>query len=303
MPVEFVMTFWRELSPARKKLIIGLLFLAPGFLFTIWLRYYPIFFGTYMSFFEWDVVNPPGEFIGFENYLTIFRQGFYWQAWGNMIVYTLLVFGLTFWVPVMQALVIDMIGRRWIKNTLTTLYLLPAVIPVTATALIWRWIYHPSYGVANSITSALGLGTFTWLQDPEIVKAAIILPGMIGGGLVMLLYLAALYSIPDDIYDAAMMDGASSFQIIRYVKLPFMRQVIFIQALFTLVASFQLLDMPFVMTGGGPARSSETMGIYIYNTYQQELSLGRASAASLTLFIVLAVVTYILLIVNRSEAE
>ncbi len=138
---------------------------------------------------------------------------------------------------------------RWVKNTLTTLYLLPAVIPVTATAMIWRWIYHPTYGIANQITNALGLGTFGWLQDPQIVKTAIILPGLIGGGLVMLLYLAALYSIPEDIYDAAMLDGCSSLELIQYIKLPFMRQVIFVQALFTIIGTFQMLDMPFVMTG------------------------------------------------------
>jgi multiple sugar transport system permease protein len=281
------MGIWAALSPARRKLITGLLFIAPGFIFTIWLRYYPIVFGTYMSFFDWDVVSPPGNFVSLDNYATIFRQGFYWKAWQNMIVYVTLIFGLTFWV----------------KNTLTTLYLLPAVIPVTATAMIWRWIYHPTYGLANQITTALGLGTFTWLQDPQIVKTAIILPGLIGGGLVMLLYLAALYSIPEDIYDAAMLDGCTSLQLIRYIKLPFMRQVIFVQALFTIIGAFQMLDMPFVMTGGGPARSSETIGIYIYNTFQQELSLGRASAASSTLFIALTVVMSILLIVNRRERE
>lgn len=297
------MGIWAALSPARRKLITGLLFIAPGFIFTVWLRYYPIVFGTYMSFFDWDVVSPPGNFISLDNYATIFRQGFYWKAWQNMIVYVALIFGLTFWVPIVQALVLDMIGRRWVKNTLTTLYLLPAVIPVTATAMIWRWIYHPTYGLANQITTALGLGTFTWLQDPQIVKTAIILPGLIGGGLVMLLYLAALYSIPEDIYDAAMLDGCTSLQLIRYIKLPFMRQVIFVQALFTIIGAFQMLDMPFVMTGGGPARSSETIGIYIYNTFQQELSLGRASAASSTLFIALTVVMSILLIVNRRERE
>ncbi len=297
------MAIWAALSPTKRKLITGLLFIAPGFIFTIWLRYYPIVFGTYMSFFDWDVVSPPGKFINFENYATVFRQGFYWKAWQNMIVYVALIFGLTFWVPIVQALVLDMIGRRWLKNTLTTLYLLPAVIPVTATAMIWRWIYHPTYGLANQITTALGIGTFTWLQDPQIVKIAIILPGLIGGGLVMLLYLAALYSIPDDIYDAAMLDGCTSLQLIRYIKLPFMRQVIFVQALFTIIGAFQMLDMPFVMTGGGPARSSETIGIYIYNTFQQDLSLGRASAASSTLFIALAVVMSILLIVNRRERE
>lgn len=297
------MGIWAALSPARRKLITGLLFIAPGFIFTVWLRYYPIVFGTYMSFFDWDVVSPPGNFISLDNYATIFRQGFYWKAWQNMIVYVALIFGLTFWVPIVQALVLDMIGHRWVKNTLTTLYLLPAVIPVTATAMIWRWIYHPTYGLANQITTALGLGTFTWLQDPQIVKTAIILPGLIGGGLVMLLYLAALYSIPEDIYDAAMLDGCTSLQLIRYIKLPFMRQVIFVQALFTIIGAFQMLDMPFVMTGGGPARSSETIGIYIYNTFQQELSLGRASAASSTLFIALTVVMSILLIVNRRERE
>ena len=297
------MSSWAELNPARRKLITGLFFLAPGLIFTIWLRYYPIAFGTYMSFFDWDVVNPPGEFVAFDNYAAIFRQGFYWKAWENMIVYVVLIFSLTFWVPILQALVLDMIGRRWVKNALTTFYLLPAVIPVTASAMIWRWIYHPSYGVANSITSTLGLGTYAWLQDPQIVKMAIILPGMIGGGLVMLLYLAALYSIPDDIYDAALIDGCNSSQLIRHIKLPYMKQVVFVQALFTIVGSFQLLDLPFVMTGGGPARSSETMGIYIYNTYQEELSLGRASAASFTLFLVLAVIIYVLLILNRSEAE
>lgn len=295
------MLTWSKMSLEQKRLIIGCIFIAPGLIFTIWLRYYPIVAGTYMSFFNWDVVNPPGEFIGLQNYWTILNQSFFWNAWENMIAYMGLIFVLTFWVPIVQALVLDMIGRRWIKDTLSTLYLLPAIIPVTAISMIWRWIYHPSYGIANRITSMLGLGTYEWLQDPELVKMAIIAPGMIGGGLVMLLYLAALYSIPEELYDAASIDGCSSIQLIINIKWPQIRRVIFVQALFTVVGTFQMLDLPFVMTGGGPARSSETIGIYIFNTYQEELSLGRASAAAFTLFIVLSVVIFTLLIVNRQE--
>ena len=142
--------------------------LAPPIFFTLWLKYYPIVSAFFISLFKYDPINPPGKFVGFKNYQDMFQMDFYWQSWKNTLIFLLLQLAMCFFIPLIQALLLNELQR--LQKGLTTLYILPALIPTSVNVIIWRWIWHPDYGVANQIVKFFGGEPQAWLSDPALVK-------------------------------------------------------------------------------------------------------------------------------------
>lgn len=279
----------------------GLIFLLPGVFFALVLRYYPMAYGIFMSFFKWSVVDPPGEFVGLKNFISIFNQQFFWDSWKITFSFLFLILGLTFWVPIVQALSLDQMRSHKMRNFFSTVYLIPTVIPISATVVIWKWIWNRDYGFANLLLSKIGIEGINWLADPSFVRFSIIFPQIVAGGLTVLLYLAALYSVPQEQYDAARIDGASALGVLWHIKLPNIRFIIQVQLIYTIMNALQLLDLPYQMTQGGPNRLAMTVPIYIFKSFHEEHRLGKASAASFILFIVIAIFTLIQLKLNKEQ--
>ena len=164
----------------RKK-ITPWCILALPMAFTIWLKYYPIFSAFFISLFRYDPINPPGQFAGLQNYIGMFGMQHYWDAWKNTFIFLLLQISMCFFIPLIQALLLNELIR--LQKCLTTLYILPALIPTSVNVIIWKWIWHPDYGVANQIVKFFGGQPQAWLSDPALVKFCIIFPGVLGGGL------------------------------------------------------------------------------------------------------------------------
>ena len=292
----------RRLSPlARRERVSAWLFLVPGILATLWLRYYPIMRSFYMSLFNYDAVNPPGNFVGFKNYTNLFKTGFYWEAWQNTFVFLLLSLVLTFWVPLVQALFLNEINKG--RKLFTTVYLITALIPLSVNVIVWKWIWSPEYGVANQIFAFFGASPQAWLGDPKLTKFCIIFPGIVGGGVAVLLFLTAIQGISTEIYEAAALDGCTGFKKITRIVLPNIKYIIIIQLVLSCISTMQILDAPFQYASGGPSGASTSMGIYIYNAVYTDLSYGKSTAASITLFAVIAVLTFLQMKLDRSEAS
>lgn len=292
---------WRMNKERTIRKITPWLFLIPGIVFTIWLRYYPILKSFVMSLYRYDAINPPGKFIGFENYVTLFQTQYYWEAWKNTFVFLGLGLLLTFFIPIIQALFLNEITKG--KKFFTTTYIITSLIPMSINVIIWKWIWHPDYGLANQIMTWLGLPMQTWLSDTKLVKFAIIFPGVIGGGVAVLMYLAAIQGISKEIIESSQLDGCVGWKKIRYMILPNIKFLIVIQLVMAVIGSMQLLDAPYQYTSGGPSGSSTTMGIYIYNTMNQDLAYGKAAAASVILFLVIGVMTICQMTLDKSQAE
>jgi multiple sugar transport system permease protein len=284
-----------------KTALIPWLFVLPGIVFTIWIRYYPIIQSFYMSLFEYDTLKPPGKFIGIRNYTSLLSQQYYWEAWKNTLVYLLLIILISFIPPLIQAFALSEITKG--RKLFSTIYLITALIPLTINVILWKWIWHPDYGAINTILKALGMHTHLWLNDTQWVKFCIIFPGIIGGGVSVLIYLAAILGVPQEITESAQIDGCTGFKRILLITLPNITYVIFIQMIMAVIGALQLLDAPFQYTAGGPAGSSTSMGLFIYNTVQQDLSYGRSSAASVILFVVIAALTIVQVNSNKSQAQ
>lgn len=284
----------------RQKIVPWLILLIP-IAFTLWLKYYPILKAAYISFFNYDPIHQPGEFVGLENYRTMFSTQYYWEAWGNTFVFLLLQLGMTFFIPIIQALFLNEIQRG--KSVFSTMYLLPTLIPTTINVIIWRWIWHPDYGVANEIVKFFGGQAQTWLSDPALVKFCIIFPGVIGGGIAVLLYLSAIQGVSPDIMESAALDGCTGWKRIWYIILPNIRFIIFIQLVMAVSTSMQMLDLPYMFAAGGPSGASTTQGIYIYNAFNKDFNYGRGSAASIVLMLAVMLITIVQMHFENAERE
>ena len=284
----------------KQKIVPWLILLLP-IIFTIWLKYYPILKAAYISLFEYDPIHQPGSFVGFKNYISMFKTKFYWEAWKNTFVFLILQIAMVFFIPIIQALFLNELRRM--KNTVATMYLLPALIPTSINVIVWRWIWHPDYGVANQIIRFFGGTPQLWLSDPKLVKFAIIFPGVIGGGISVLLYLSAIQNVSADIMESAALDGCTGWKRIWYMILPNIRYIIFIQLIIAVSTAMQMLDAPYMFASGGPSGASTTQGIYIYNAFNQDYNYGRGSAASVVLMGTVIIMTMIQMHFENAEKE
>lgn len=284
-----------------KQKIAPWLFLLLPIVFTLWLKYYPILKAAYISLFDYDPIHQPGEFVGLKNYITMFRTSFYWEAWSNTFVFLFLQIAMAFFIPIIQALFLNELRKT--KSTVSTLYLLPALIPTTINVIVWRWVWHPDYGVANQIVQLFGGQPQLWLSDPQLVKFCIIFPGVIGGGINVLLYLSAIQNVSPDIVESASLDGCTGWNRIWHITLPNIRYIIFIQLIIAVSTAMQMLDAPYMFAAGGPSGASTTQGIYIYNAFNKDFNYGRGSAASVILMVVVMIMTMIQMHFENAERE
>lgn len=284
----------------RQKIAPWLFLLLP-IIFTLWLKYYPILKAAYISLFDYDPIHQPGTFVGFKNYLDMFKTDFYWEAWSNTFVFLALQILMAFFIPIIQALFLNEL--RKMKSTVSTMYLLPALIPTAINVIVWRWIWHPDYGVANQIVQFFGGEPQLWLSDPSLVKFCIIFPGVIGGGISVLLYLSAIQNVSPDICESAALDGCTGWKRIWYIILPNIRYIIFIQLIIAVSTAMQMLDAPYMFAAGGPSGASTTQGIYIYNAFNKDFNYGRGSAASVILMIIVMIMTMIQMHFENADKE
>lgn len=278
---------------------VPMLFLLPGVAATLVMRYYTIGSAVLLSFYKYNIQAPPGDFIGLQNFVSIFRDSVYWQAWGNTLTFLVLSLLLTFFIPIIQALFLEEIVR--FRGLASTIYILPAVIPGTINIVLWKWIWNPSYGAANYLLKLFGGNPQTWMSDTRWVKFCIIFPGILGGGIGVLLYLAAIYGISEDVKEAARLDGCTGFKRMFYITLPNIKFLIFINFVMSTIGAMQILDSVFQFTNGGPAFASESVPLYIYHDYMAKYNYGMGSAASLTLMVVIALLTFMQMRLNEKQ--
>lgn len=289
------------MSVNSKRLFTAWLFVLPAFIFTFIFRYYTMFHSFWISFHDYNIGNPPGKLVWFDNYAQILNNPDYWKAWGNTFVFVLLSLLIVFFIPLIQAIFLSEIEK--LRSFFSTMYIIPVVVPLSVNVIIWKWIWNPQYGLANAIMKVLGLPAQAWLSDPDLTKLCIIIPGIVGGGFSVLLYLSAILGISKDIYEAAQIDGCFGFKKLFYITLPNIKFLIIIQMILTIIGSMQILNEPFQYATGGPNGASTSMAIYIYDQMNQRFKYGTASAASMLLLAVIAIITYLQMRLDKSETE
>ncbi len=255
--------------------------------------WFPILRAIVMSVQETNLVSTP-TFVGAENFARVLADPLFGKAVANTAYFALLALVFGFPVPLVLAVIMSEV-RRW-KGLYSALAYLPVVIPPVVSVLLWRFFFdaRPA-GVFNSILGWVGLGPLPWLQDAGTAMPSIVLEATwAAAGGTVIIYLAALLSVPPELYDAAEVDGASIWRKLRHVTLPHLRGVLFLTLILQLIATAQLFTEPFLFTGGGPVNSTTTVLLLIYKyAFQNSLGgdYGMAAALSVMLAGFLAVFT------------
>jgi multiple sugar transport system permease protein len=255
-----------------------------------------------MSLQHVNFVGVP-RFVGLENFANVLADPLFGKAVGNTAFFALLA--LIFGYPIPLILAVIMSESRRLKGLMSALVYLPVVIPPVVSVLLWRFFFDASStGVFNVILSWVGLGPLPWLQDGGTVMPSIVIEATwAAAGGTVIIYLAALLSVPRELYDAASVDGASIWQKIWHVTLPQLRGILLITLILQLIATAQLFTEPFLFTGGGPANATMTVLLLIYHyAFQNSLGgdYGMAAALSIMLALFLAAFTGAYLWLTRS---
>ncbi|MCX7803833.1 MAG: extracellular solute-binding protein [Planctomycetota bacterium] len=250
----------------------------------IW-QYYPLVRGAAMAFQDYRILGG-GRWVWLDNFIEMFHNSDFWMSLFNTILYVLLSLLLGFFPPVILAIMLSEVPR--LKMAFRVIYYLPAVISGLVTVYLWRWFYDPSQaGLLNAILEFID-GTFgtdiaplKWLQDPRLAMVCVIVPGIWSGlGAGSIIYLAALKSIPEELYEAADMDGAGPFQKIWHVTLPALKPLLLITLLGAFIGAFHAMENIFLFTGGGLNNRTYVMGLEIWYNAFLHLRFGYATAVA-----------------------
>jgi multiple sugar transport system permease protein len=255
--------------------------------------WFPILRALVMSFQETNLVSNP-TFVGLDNFARVLADPLLGTAVSNTAWFALLALVIGFPIPIVLAVIMS--EARRFRGLASALAYLPVVVPPVVSVLLWRFFFDASpSGVFNTALGWFGLGPLAWLQDAGSAMPSIVIEATwAAAGGTVIIYLAALHSVPPELYDAAEVDGASIWQKIRHVTLPQLRAVLFVTLILQLIATAQLFTEPFLFTGGGPANSTMTVLLLIYHyAFQNSLGgeYGMATALSVMLAVFLAAFT------------
>lgn len=292
---------------------IAFLYLIPVFAIIGLFRFYPIIFSIRASFFKWGMGGPI-DFSGLENYLNIFKDRYFWQAFSNTVWYAVFTVPLSLFVSLLAAVLLNNKLRG--IGLFRTIYFLPVVTSIVAISMVWKWIYHPEVGLANHILTLLQLPGLEWLsewrgifelllgrdlplflQGPSLALFSIILMTVWKGlGYNIVIFLAGLQNIPESYYEAAEIDGAGGFTIFKNVTWPLISPTTFYVLIMTTIISFKVFAPVWLMTGppaGGPLGSTNVLVYYLFDNAFNYARYGYGSAISMFLFLVILTLTLI----------
>lgn len=272
------------------NLLLGLLFVSPWIIGFLAFLVYPIASSFYLSLTEFSGFGTP-QWVGFENYTRLTNDTTFWKALYNTAYYTLLAVPIGVIVATVLALAMNQ-NLPEIPIYRVALYL-PSVLPVYALSFIFIWLLNPRYGLFNLLLGWLGLPPIDWLGDPAWAKLSIVLLAQLGAGQYALIFLAGIRAIPQTLYDAADIDGASHWHKFCHITLPLITPVILYDVIIGLGLGLQVFAPAYIMTAGGPADSTLFYVYYLYNNAFRYSQVGYASAMSWILFLISVVLAYL----------
>jgi multiple sugar transport system permease protein len=272
---------------------MGLLFTSPWILGIIFFFAYPTLASLYYSLTEYNLLQTP-QFIGLGNYEQMLKDPVIAASVGNTIYYALLFVPLNIIFGILVALLLNL-KVRGISFYRTAFYV-PTLVPFVATSLLWEWVLNPQYGIFNWLLSLIGIPGPGWLASAAWAKPSIVIISLWGGlGGSMLLFLATLQDVRQDLIEAALVDGANVFQRFFAVTLPSLTPVIFFQLITGIIGAVGYFTVPYVITGGtgNPVNSLMFFAVYLYNNAFFNFQMGYASAMAWLATIVVFILIYI----------
>jgi len=288
---------WRE-----RRALAGLLFVLPTWLVWVFWTAGPALSTFALSFTNWNLLGAP-IWTGAGNYLKLVDDPLFLLSFRNSLVYTLIFTPTGIILALTLAILID--GTTRFREYYRVAYFLPVVTSVAASAILWKWLYQPSFGLINTALSLVGIAGPSWLNDRSTALLAIgIMDVWQGLGFTITIFLAGLQSIPPSLYEAAKIDGATKLQQAFRITIPLLRGTALFVSVIGVANAFQVFSQVFIMTRGGPAYASSTLAYYLYVAAIQRFQMGYAATIAVVIFLLVFVVTLAQLkFFRQSEAD
>jgi multiple sugar transport system permease protein len=277
------------MSHALRRSGWNYLFLAPYLSIFLVFLILPLIFGLFISFEDYELIrqaNQPSQFVGAQNYIEAFHDEAFWKALFATIKFVVFAVPLTVGISLLVAVGIESVrGKR--AEGYRLLIFLPTMITISVAGILWRWFYNSEFGVFNALLAHFGIKA-PWLLTPNWAMASIIIMTLwwtIGGPVVILV--AGLKQIPESYYEAASIDGAVGWRRFFFITLPLLKPVLLFVTVITVIGAFQIFGQPFIITAGGPERSTRVLMLYIYETAFNFYRMGYGAAMSWLLFVII----------------
>lgn len=274
-----------------------ILFLGPSLIVIFVFFFLPVIAAFAMSFTDFDIYSL-GNFnylrvTGFDNYKKLLDEPLFWTALKNTFYFVVVGGPLSVAASLGAALLLNSKLIKY-KSIFRMIYFLPVVTTLVAVSIVWRYFYHPRFGLLNYILSFIGLGPFDWLGDPNLAMPAIIILAVWKNfGYNMIIFIAGLQNIPEDLYEAASIEGATAWQKFKHITIPQLAPTTLFISVITMIGYFQLFAEPYVMTQGGPLNSTLSIVLYMYQEGFRWWNIGYSTAIAFALFIIILIGTLI----------
>lgn len=267
--------------------IAAWIFILPAILGTLIFIVIPVICSFGLSFVKWDLLNPI-QYVGFQNYQELFKSHLFYKILSNTVVFALSTSILGVIIPLVLASILNskIRGSEFFK----TAYFLSFITPMVVVGIVWAWIFDPNIGLLNQVLHI----HINWLYDSKFAMPALIIVSvwkLVGYN--MIIFLSSLSSISQSMFEAAKIDGANSFQVFKNVTIPLLSPTIFFVVIITAISSFQVFDLIYLMTQGGPFDSTNVLVYAIYKNAFEYFNVGKASAIAYVLFVIILVLTLI----------
>jgi ABC-type sugar transport system permease subunit len=276
------------------------LFMAPSLLILGAFVVFPILRSLYYSFFDWTVGAVSQPFVGFGNYVQLFHDQQFWNALRITLEYTIVSVVLLVVLGFVAALLLqrDTLANRIVRSV----FFFPTIVSLVTIGLVWKFLLDPDIGLVGGITTMLGLPSVAWLQSTSLALPTIIFVSVWKSiGFAMILFVAGLKGVPAERYEAAELDGANRWQTVWRITLPSIRPTMLFTSMILTIQSFQVFDLVYVMTGGGPVFHTDTLVNLLYRDGFVNYQTGYASAISWVLFVIIMLISLLQLRLFRYD--
>ena len=280
----------------RNRALIGFVFIFPWFAGFIIFDAMPFLYNLYLSFTDYQIGTvglPP--WLGLENYIEIFTKD---KSFGKSMYNTVYYLGFSVPLSLIFAFLVALLLNLRVRGMelYRTLFYVPTVVPLVAATVIFAGLLNTRYGLFNQLFVILGLTPVRWLSSPDAIKPSLIILSLWGFGGQMIIFLAGLQSIPDDLYEAAAIDGGTGWHRLLYITIPLMTPTIFFNLLLGMIGGFQVFEQVFILldTNGGPLQSGLVYMLHVYNKAFRDFEFGYAAALSVILFTIIFALTVVL---------
>jgi multiple sugar transport system permease protein len=292
----------RHTARAMRREWSAYLFLAPGMLLFSIFTLFALAFTIYLTFHEWEIISPDKPYVGLQNYKDMIHD----EKFRHGVINTFYFAGAVIPLQMLFGLGIALLLNTGLRGrvVLRTLYYLPCVTPFVVSAIVWKWFYNGDFGIFNFYLLKTGLidAPLSFLSDENLAMPSVIVMSIWGGiGFTMVVYLAGLQAIPEELYEAAKVDGAGPWARLRHITIPMLRPTTLFLAVVGIIFAFQQFTQIFVMTHGGPVDKTTTMLYYVYQAAFVYYDMGYASTLAFALFLMLVVFTVLQLRYYRKQ--